>query len=308
MDWKKTRVFVNGTETDAVAPTIISASRLTDIPAFYAEWFMNRLRIGYVKRIDRWNRSEYISLEATKFVVFWTKNAAPLIRYLREIDSLGISYYFTFTVNDYEKEGLEPKLPPLAERIKTFKALSDMIGKERVIWRFDPLILTNNISIESLVLKIRGIGEKIATHTDKLVFSFANIDRYKKVKGNMRNKGIDYLPINAAAMVDIASRISALNARWNLELATCAEEIDLDFLGIAHNKCIDGDLIRKIGGSHNIDLKDPGQRKKCQCVKSKDIGQRNSCGHLCAYCYANDSPSVVINNLKRANVNSDSIL
>ena len=117
-----------------------------------------------------------------------------------------------------------------------------------------------------------------------------------------------------------------------MELATCAEEIDLDSLGITHNKCIDGSLIRKICGSHinlqpvqdqklsrelpmfnkaqcdNLDLKDPGQIKKCQCVKSKDIGQRNSCGHLCAYCYANDSPSVVINNLKRANVNSDSIL
>jgi hypothetical protein len=209
MDWKKTKVLVNGAETDAIAPTIISASRLTDIPAFHSEWFMNRLRIGYLKWINPHNRTaEYISLEATKFIVFWTKNADPLIRYLPAIERLGISYYFTFTVNDYEKEGLEPKLPPLAERIKTFKALSDMIGKERVIWRFDPLILTNNISIESLVLKIRGIGEKIATHTDKLVFSFADIDCYKNVKGNMRNKGIVYLPINDAAMVDIASRIS----------------------------------------------------------------------------------------------------
>ncbi|MGA2225853.1 MAG: DUF1848 domain-containing protein [Syntrophobacteraceae bacterium] len=329
MAWKKLKLVVNGAEIDAIAPTIISASRSTDIPAFHSEWFINRLRAGYVKWVNPFNRKEqYISFGATKFIVFWTKNAAPLMRYLPEIDRLGIAYYFNYTINDYEKEGLEPNLPPLTERINTFRKLSDIIGKERVIWRFDPLILTNDISPESLALKIDGIGNKVFTHTDRLVFSYVDIDCYQHVRRNLLNRGISYIPIDDASMISIALKIQELNRKWRLTLATCSEEITLNSLGIEHNKCIDGNLIRKIGGicsdvlkcnnlqlpmftkhlSKDDDVKDLGQRKLCQCVESKDIGQYNSCGHLCVYCYANYSPSIVKNNLRRANVDSDSIL
>ena len=125
-----------GEVVDGVAPVIISASRSTDIPAFFARWFMNRLAKGYCVWYNPFNQQPmYISFEKTKVVVFWTKNPKPIIEYLPELDRKGIHYYFQYTLNDYEAEGFEPNVPSIDERIETFKGLSTLIGKEKVIWR-----------------------------------------------------------------------------------------------------------------------------------------------------------------------------
>jgi hypothetical protein len=173
-----------------IAPIIISASRATDIPAFYPDWFMRRLRRGYVKRINRFNGPfKYVSFEKTRVIVFWTKNPEPLIKYLPELDNTGINYYFTFTLNDYEEERLEPNVPDLKKRIDTFRRVSETIGKERVVWRFDPLILTKRLTVESLLEKIQGIGKQIHPYTEKLVISFIDIGLYRKMYQNLMTAG-----------------------------------------------------------------------------------------------------------------------
>src|SRR6056297_2488311 len=138
--WDKTTINTKSGKKEGVAPVIISASRSTDIPAFYAEWFMKRLDEGYCKWVNPFNkRPQYVSFEKARAIVFWIKKARPMFKYLKNLDSKNINYYFTFTVNDYEAEGLEPKVPSLESRIETFKKLFKNIGKKRVIWRFDPL-------------------------------------------------------------------------------------------------------------------------------------------------------------------------
>jgi DNA repair photolyase len=295
---------------DAQSPVIISASRATDIPAFYAQWFIDRLRAGYVIWYNPFNRKPvHVSFQNTKVAVFWTKNPKPFIPFLKELDDRGIRYYFQFTLNDYEKEHFERNVPPLDERVETFKALSERIGKEKVIWRFDPLILTPQVAPCDLLEKIRAVGNRLKGYTDKLVFSFIDIKAYRKVQNNLVKEILPFSKENigdaeftGTQMTVIAEELANIREQWKSEgwdisLATCAEQIDLDKYGIEHNSCIDGKLMKRIFAddkdllycisSKQVGLKDKGQRKTCGCMKSKDIGMYNSCRHFCVYCYAN---------------------
>lgn len=143
-----------------VTPVIIPASRATDIPDFYSEWFMKRLRAGYAVWTNPFNRnsSQRVSFEKARVFIFWTKDQAPLMPHLDEIERMGYHYYVQYTLNDYEREGLEPGLPSLDDRVETFRALAERIGKERVIWRFDPLLLSDDLTVEGLLARVEGWG------------------------------------------------------------------------------------------------------------------------------------------------------
>ncbi len=168
---------------EAQAPAIISASRSTDIPAFYADWFFHRLKVGYSAWTNPFNGvKSFVSYEKCRFIVFWSKNPKPLLKHLDELKERNIGCYIQYTLNDYEKEGLEKGVRPLSERIDTFKRLVDRLGKGRVIWRFDPLILTDQTDIDDLLRKVEHIGDQLQGYTEKLVFSYADIALYKKVK------------------------------------------------------------------------------------------------------------------------------
>lgn len=328
-----------GEKVEASAPVIISASRSTDIPAFYSEWLLNRIRKGYCVWINPFNQQKhYISFCNCKVIVFWTKNPAPIIPYLPILDEMGIHYYFQFTLNDYEKEGFEPNIPSLENRIATFKNLSKLIGTEKVIWRFDPIILSHATPPRTILTKAWNIGNKLQGCTNKLVFSFVDILTYRKVQNNLiKETGIfDKENIETAEGTEIqkeeiASGLSKLRdiwheRGWNISLATCAEDIDLSKFNIEHNRCIDGELLSKLfhydkellyylhtgnlpepnlfGSTPEIpqkakSLKDKGQRKACGCIISKDIGMYNTCRHFCVYCYANTSRKVVSGNEQR---------
>lgn len=334
-NWKKIEISNDNNEiVEAIAPIIVSASRSTDIPAFYSKWFFNRLKQGYVAWINPFNRkTQYVSFQKTRFIVFWSKNPAPIIPYLPILDDLGIHYYFQFTLNNYEKEKLEPNLPKIESRIKTFIELSNQIGKEKVIWRFDPLILSDSISVKSMIQRIFEIGDKLHTFTNKLVFSFADISCYQKVKKNLSKFSNSYREFSKEEMILFSKELSNINKNWGLKLATCAEIIDLNRFGIEHNRCIDDELIYKIGNmdkelvnwigynkpvklslfenstySYNEKLKDKGQRKECGCIMSKDIGMYNTCNHLCAYCYANQSNKIVKKNISIHKEDNQSII
>jgi DNA repair photolyase len=326
--WDKIDITTDqGDVVEGIAPIIISASRSTDIPAFYAKWFLNRLDKGYVKWINPFNRKpQYVSFQKTRVIVFWTKNPKPIIPYLEELDKRGIHYYFQFTINDYEKERLEPNVPRLKDRIETFKKLSNQIGKERVVWRFDPLILTDTVDVDLLLNKIESIGNRLISYTKKLVFSFADIDCYRKVQNNLKRDNVQHKEFDVKSMEDISEKITDLNKQWGFELATCGESIDLSKYGIDHNKCIDDGLMIKLFKDDKklmnflgyeedlfsthipLKLKDKGQRKECGCIVSKDIGMYNTCSHLCKYCYANTSENMVLENRQKHQNGSDGII
>jgi DNA repair photolyase len=287
---------------------------------------MNRLRKGYVRWVNPFNQeSEYVSFAESRLIVFWSKNPKPLIPHLNEIDARGINYYFQFTLNDYEKERLEPNVSPLAERIETFQALSEKIGKKRIIWRFDPLILTDLISVDVLLERVEKVADLVRPYTERLVVSFADIQTYKKVHSNLERGKVRYREFTPELMAETAGRLEALNRRWGLKIASCAEGIDLAPYGIEHNRCVDDRLMIEafphdqklmefLGYEPGLidvprpSLKDKGQRKACGCIVSKDIGMYNTCSHLCLYCYANTSPEMVGKNRLRHVVDSDAIV
>ncbi|MDR2164912.1 MAG: DUF1848 domain-containing protein [Zoogloeaceae bacterium] len=296
---------------------MISASRSTDIPAFYAKWFLHRLEKGHLAWINPFNQKpSYVSFKKTRVVVFWTKNPRPLMAagVLEELDRRGIHYYFQYTLNDYQAEGFEPHVAALEKRIETFRELSARLrvtrGTEvihRVVWRFDPMILGPHLTPEILVAKVKHIGDQIKGCTDKLVFSF--LDLYRKTK---RNLGAAAVEINAAERQEIVERLLALRDQWQREdgwrltLATCAE--NGEYAGVEHNHCIDGELIRKLFGGDAELAKYLGEeaqkeskrqareaRKSAQSslfgdeapgtpiarvvrIYSKDSGQREECG------------------------------
>lgn len=309
----------SGTEVMAQAPLIISASRATDIPAFYADWFFRRLEKGHVRWRNPFSgQDSYVSFGNTRFIVFWSKNPAPLLPYLPMLKERGIGCYIQYTLNDYEAEGLEPNVPPLSQRIETFRRAVEALGRGAVVWRFDPLILMYKINIDTLLEKIAHIANALTGYTEKLVFSFADIESYKKVSRNLRQSGINYCEWDEESMRESAARLSTLNRNnWNLELATCAERIDLSKYGIGHNRCIDPELISRLAPDDEIlqnflynAKTDTGQRKACGCILSKDIGAYNTCPHGCLYCYANTSSASALSNYKKsiANPFTDSII
>ena len=334
---------------EAIAPVIISASRSTDIPAFYAKWFFNRLAKGYCVWYNPFNRQQkiYVSFARCKVVVFWTKNPKPILPYLHELDERGIHYYFQVTLNDYTDEGFEPNVPSVEERIRTFRKLSERIGHERVIWRFDPLILTPDMTPRALLSRVWKIGNQLKGYTDKLVFSFVDVKAYRKVQNNLVKETpyFDKENIETAEAKDwqrqeLAEGLAKLrdawaSEGWDLRLATCAEEIDLEKYDIEHNRCIDGELMERVfgedkelvyylhtgklpepdlfGGIPDIpadrkNLKDKGQRKVCGCMTSKDIGMYDTCRHFCVYCYANTSRECVLRNAKKHSEGSESLI
>ena len=323
----------SGDEAIAAAPVIVSASRSTDIPAFYSDWFFHRLNKGYSAWINVFNgKKYYISYHKTRFIVFWSKNPFPLLRHIDFLRKRQTGCYIHFTLNDYEKEGLEKRVPKLEKRIETFKTLVDVLGKGSVIWRFDPLILTDSITPEILLERIGNIGNLIHDYCEKLVFSFADILQYAKVKRNLEKNNILYKDWTIDQMTGFCQKLVELNRGWNLKLASCGEAHE--FTGIEHNRCIDDKLILRLSknpavwdfleakqcpgpdlfgnlpknaiklddGSYAIvekNNRDNGQRSACCCAKSKDIGQYNTCPHLCEYCYANNGKKSVSANHAR---------
>ncbi len=284
---------------------IISVSRRTDIPAFYSEWFFNRIKAGFVDVINPFNtkQANRISLkkEDVDCIVFWTKNPKPLMARLDELD--GYNYYFQYTINSYGPD-MEPNVPSKSkELIDTFIELSKRIGKEKVIWRYDPIILTNKYSKEWHVKYFEYIAEKLHDYTRKCVISF--VDLYAKTKRNTKELGISEMTVDD--MNYIAKEFSIIAKKYNLELATCCEKIDLEKYDIKHNSCIDGKLIEELFGIIMDDKKD-GQREACGCLKCNDIGAYNTCKHQCKYCYATYNNEMVIENEKLHNPNSSLLI
>ncbi len=271
---------------------VVSASRRTDIPAFYGEWLMNRLRAGEVLVRNPFSpaRVRRIALtpEEVDCIVFWTKDPMNLLRYLPEIDRAGYRYYFLFTLTPYDSK-IETNVRQKSHILRTFRDLSCRIGPDRIVWRYDPIVFTPTYDLHYHVERYRFLAEHLSSYTQRCIISF--LEMYKKVQRNM--KDFDVGSPTTEAIYSIAGEFSEIAERNKIQLLTCSTNIDLSRYGIGHSKCIDDELIGKLLGRSFVGRKDPSQRRDCGCIESADIGSYNTCLHGCRYCYANENSRAV---------------
>ncbi len=265
---------------------ILSASRRTDIPAFYGEWMRNRLRDGTVQirnpfRTDR-IRELRLSPDTVDAIVFWTKNPRPLMKFLPEIERMGYRYGFQFTLNAYDAR-LERNLPSEAERIRTFRELSSRIGREKIIWRYDPILFTPEIGVPEQLRSFRRLAEALAPYTALCIISY--LDFYRKTKKNTAQ-----IPCREPEEEEIAQSAAGIvgTAReFGLELQSCCEALEL--YGIRSGGCLHREFLEGIAGRELPAAKAKSQRAECRCAASVDIGAYETCANGCLYCYANAS-------------------
>lgn len=274
---------------------IISASRRTDIPSYYSEWFFNRIRDGYVCVRNPMNIHQIsrisLSPDVVDGIVFWTKNPLPMIDRLDELKDY--TYYFQFTITAYGND-IEQNLPSKKDVIiPTFQKLSQMIGAERVIWRYDPILLTEKYSVECHKKTFEYIAKRLQGYTNKCVISF--LDFYRNTQNNTKSLGL--LPLEAKEMHEIAEQLSMIAKKYGIKLESCSEEIDLEQYGVCRGHCIDRALFEQLLGCRLSVDKDKNQRNECGCFSSIDIGMYNTCNNHCLYCYANYSQASVAKNL-----------
>jgi hypothetical protein len=262
---------------------IVSASRRSDIPAYFADWFFDRMEKGFTEVVNpfNWRQVRNVSLrpEDVDAFVFWTKNPAPMLDKLSLLKNY--HYYFQFTLNPYGTD-IEPRLPTKQSRVDTFKTLSDMLGAHRVLWRYDPVFLSDTIDIDFHIKSFSEYAKKLSGHTEKVIFSF--MDSYRKIEKDLGTRHIK--TPDGEQKIILAENFAGIARANGIGIETCAEYIELSRFGIAHGVCVDGTLLERISGKSFIFKKDKNQRPFCRCSSSVDIGAYGTCRCACIYCYA----------------------
>ncbi len=291
---------------------IISASRRTDIPAFYTPWFMNRVRAGYCTVPNPFNRAQVsrVSLEPAdvSVIVFWTRHGRPLLRHLKELDDRGFRYFFLYTLMENPR-WLDPKRPSLAAAVETFLRLSAHVGPERMIWRYDPIVPGTETSVAFHLETFRRIAGRLRGATRRSIISI--VDIYRKNRGRMASlpgMGPACAGFSRPDREALLAGLSAIAREEGLLLTSCAEEAEVAASGIAPGKCIDSDYITGTFGVKTAAQKDPSQRRACGCVVSRDIGCYDTCLFGCAYCYATSSFKTAAKNHAAHRPDSPSLL
>ena len=273
---------------------IISASRRTDIPSYYSEWFYNRIKEGYVCVRNPMNIHQIskidLSPDVVDGIVFWTKNSIPMIDRISELEKY--TYYFQFTLNAYGKD-IEPNVPSKNEFIiPAFQKLSSIIGKERVVWRYDPIFINEHYTIDYHKKYFQALCSKLSKYTEKCTVSF--IDLYRNTARN--TKPLNIRTLTNDEVLELMNSFILVAKEEGIDIDTCAEEYDLSSLGISHACCIDKQRLERLG-NYTLNIgKDKNQRGVCGCIESIDIGMYNTCENGCAYCYANYNPSMAATN------------
>jgi hypothetical protein len=294
---------------------IISASRRTDIPAFYAKWFINRIRAEYCTVPNPFNRNQ-VSLVSLKpidvdVIVFWTRNPRPLFPYLKELDERGYRYYFQFTVMNNPRQ-IDPKSPTIDAGIDAYKKLAELIGPQRLIWRYDPIVFSSITGPDFHLRQYERIASALNGCTFRSVISI--MDEYPKASKRLRlmsDSGAKLIQSNPKESTDIRECIEgivSIASKNGMEIFSCAEELDLSYLGVLPGKCVDNEYIQHTFGITVESKKDPSQRKVCGCVVSKDIGMYDSCLFGCQYCYATKSFEAAEKNHSEHNSDSPSLI
>jgi hypothetical protein len=283
---------------------IISCSRRTDIPAFYSKWLFHRLREGYCNVRNPFNPNQIsrvdLSPEAVTAIVFWTRYPEPMLNGIRLLDEMGYKYYFLITLNNYSKN-YEENNPKTDKSIKSIYKLSELIGFEKVVWRYDPLIINKELNFEYHLKNFEGISHKLEGKVRKVITSI--VSPYKKTLKRMREKHIeiDDSVRDLHGFRNFLSDLKAIANNSNLLLEICSDSMDFSDLGVQPARCIDDKLLNELFGLNIKYQKDKSQRKECTCTISKDIGTYNTCTMNCNYCYATNYHNSALNSYKSHN-------
>lgn len=259
---------------------IISASRRTDIPSLHTKWFLNRLKEEYVITQNPISKNNFYKIPLNKnivdIIVFWSKN--PNIDFLKEVRDLGYEFYLHFTITPYDKN-IEKNIADKNLLIKIFQTISKLFGKEKIIWRYDPIILNDDFDANYHINNFKNFADSLNGYTDECIFSFVQI--YSKIKNNIKN-------INDDDKLLLIKNIKEISEKNNIKLKSCSQDFDnITNIRIEKSACIDKERIQKILGYSIKEKKDKSQRKLCNCIESIDIGMYNTCTNGCIYCYAN---------------------
>jgi hypothetical protein len=282
---------------------ILSASRRTDIPCYYSEWFINRLKAGYALSRNPMNHAQLskisLSPDVVDCIVFWTKDALNFMPHLTTIDDMGYKYYFQFTLTPYDST-IEKNLCDKADIENTFIKLSQTIGKERVLWRYDPIVVNDTLAVEYHKEQFARLCDKLHPYTESVTVSF--VDTYSKLKTNLIRE------ITDEEITELSVYIGQTAKNYGLTAKACCEKTDLTVYGIERASCIDKAVIEKVCG-YSLDLSaDKNQRGGCGCMESIDIGTYNTCMNGCIYCYANDSTATTERRYNSHNPNSELLI
>lgn len=279
---------------------ILSASRRTDIPNYYSEWFYKRIEEGFLYVRNPYNFHQIskiiLSPEVIDCIVFWTKNPEHM---MADLDKLkDYHYYFQFTLTGYGRD-IEPNLPDKRTHLlPVFQRLAEKIGAERVIWRYDPILLNETYTWKYHKKAFEEIAERLEGAANRVVISF--LDIYDKIQQNMT--ALHVKKLTNLQMQELAGELAQIAVKHHMEISSCAEKLDLP--GVSHGSCIDKKRIEHIIGCELHGSRDRNQREACGCMESIEIGTYNTCFNGCKYCYANFSEAAVKKNAGLYDINS----
>jgi hypothetical protein len=287
---------------------IISVSRRTDIPAFYGNWFIHRVREGRVRYANPFGGQEYeLSLrpEDVHAFVFWSKNYGPFLKYLPELEAAGYDFYFHFTINGLPR-ALENLVIPVEEAIICFRRLSDRYGPKRVLWRFDPIIISNITGTDYYIKRFEHLASRFQGATERCYLSFVCL--YAKVRRNLQglfeSNGILCHEPSSLEKISLVKELVEVARRYGITLYSCCDD-SLAVEGVMPAQCVDGELLYELFPHKPRQTKINPTRKGCRCVISRDIGAYDTCPHGCVYCYANMDKDLACRRFKAHDPSSD---
>ncbi|WP_042707032.1 DUF1848 domain-containing protein [Methanobrevibacter wolinii] len=283
---------------------ILDVSSRTDIPSFYSKWLLKRFKEGYVyvKHPMYPNKISKLELDNKLIdcVVFCSKNYKPLLKDIDKITNKFNTYFF-YTITAYDKE-IEPKVPKIDESIDTLIKLSKKVGKERITWRYDPILITEKYTIEKHKKCFEYLGSKLSPYIDRCIFSF--VDMYKKLEKNMH----EIIPLTQEDKNIIAKNLGYIAKKYDFIIQTCATDYNYEKYGIKQSACRDLNILGKANNIKFRNLKHKGTRPGCHCIETRDIGEYDSCLNGCKYCYANKTPKKAVFNYRFHDTNSPLLL
>ena len=267
---------------------IINVGGRTDIVNYYTPWLLNRLEEGYAYSRNPFARENVYKLslkpEDVDCLLFCSKNYKPILKHIGDIDEK-YNILCNYTITAYDKD-IEPKVPSINQSIKTLKRLSDIVGGNKILWRYDPILLTEKYTVEKHLETFEYMAEKISPLVYRCIFSF--VDMYKKVEENMP----EIIPFTDEDKVKLLKGIGEISKKYNLYTQTCATNESYERYGIHAAGCTTREILEQ---AHNVvykNVKGTGIRENCHCIPSRDIGAYNSCLSECKYCYANRKPDI----------------
>lgn len=268
---------------------IISASRKTDLPTFYGEWFRNRLRAGYCKMVNAYNRRQHrtVSLqpEDVDGFVFWTKNLGPFLPALADVTERGVPFLVQYTINTYPKE-LEASVLDTSRAVEHCRRVADEYGSRVLVWRYDPIVVSDLTPLDWHLNRFADLAESLSGCLDEVIVKFANF--YRKTKRNLSRaaseRGFEWWEPTVEQKMDLLRQMADIAAAQRLRLSLCSQpELLVD--GVEKASCIDAARLTDVAG-RPIHAVTKGVRPGCECAAAVDIGEYDTCPHGCVYCYA----------------------